>query len=105
MRLEEYVPGTWQGQDGEMERVGWAWPKACPFCGQSPPEGLEDLPNDAPIPLGKLISQSWWQPTDCGHVCCADCAIWPVDAESGQPIADAVCPACAAEPCPNCAKQ
>lgn len=54
--------------------------RACPFCGRSKPPEEEDV--------------EWWEPTECGHACCSDCAKQAHHPVTGEYEHYSLCPSC-----------
>jgi hypothetical protein len=52
----------------------------CPFCGRSKDGGIDD--------------HDFWEPTECSHACCQDCARPQFDEKSLEPLLYSLCPTC-----------
>jgi hypothetical protein len=52
----------------------------CPFCGRSKDQDIED--------------HDFWEPTDCSHPCCQDCARPQHDEKTLEPLLYSLCPSC-----------
>ena len=52
----------------------------CPFCGRSKDEGIDDY--------------DFWEPTECSHACCQDCARPQFDENSLESLLYSLCPTC-----------
>jgi hypothetical protein len=52
----------------------------CPFCGRSKDQDIED--------------HDFWEPTDCSHACCQDCARPQYDEKTLEPLLYSLCPSC-----------
>jgi len=52
----------------------------CPFCGRSKDQEIDD--------------HDFWEPTDCSHACCQDCARPQYDEKTLEPLLYSLCPSC-----------
>ncbi len=52
----------------------------CPFCGRFKDQEIDD--------------HDFWEPTECSHACCQDCARPQYDEKSLEPLLYSLCPNC-----------